>query len=122
MLDELLELPNELWLERCDELGEFDDCEDDEEGSAGVAESTSAEKLSVNCEGSGRLAFGAALWKAVLAGMSDETLNTLEAPDRIRALPRWSSSTSRMLIARTGFWSSASVRRSKPPKLSMLTA
>jgi hypothetical protein len=42
----------------------------------GIAASTIAEKLSVYCEGSGRLAFGAALWIAVLAGMSDETLNT----------------------------------------------
>jgi hypothetical protein len=44
----------------------------------GIAASTIAEKLSVYCEGSGRLAFGAALWIAVLAGMSDETLNTWE--------------------------------------------
>ncbi|WP_407159042.1 hypothetical protein [Bradyrhizobium sp. STM 3557] len=47
------------------------------DGSA-VAASTSAEKLLVYCEGSGRVDFGAVLWKAVLAWMSVETLNTLE--------------------------------------------
>jgi hypothetical protein len=47
------------------------------DGSA-VAASTSAEKLSVYCDGSGRVDFGAVLWKAVLAWMSVETLNTLE--------------------------------------------
>jgi hypothetical protein len=47
-------------------------------GSADAAASTSAEKLSVYCEGSGRVAFGAVPWKAVLAVMSDVTLTTLE--------------------------------------------
>jgi hypothetical protein len=48
------------------------------DGSAEAAASTSAEKLSVYCDGSGRVDFGAVLWKAVLAWMSVETLNTLE--------------------------------------------
>jgi hypothetical protein len=48
------------------------------DGSAEVVASISAEKLSVYCDGSGRVDFGAVLWKAVLAGMSLETLNTLE--------------------------------------------
>jgi hypothetical protein len=48
------------------------------EESAAVAASTSAEKLSVYCDGSDRVDFGAAFWKAVLAWMSELTLNTLE--------------------------------------------
>src|SRR5581483_6735217 len=46
--------------------------------SGGVAASTSAEKLSERGEGSARDGFGAAVLRAVLAWMSDVTLNTLE--------------------------------------------
>jgi hypothetical protein len=48
------------------------------EASGGVAASTSAEKLSDRCEASERDGFGAAVFSAVLAWMSDVTLNTLE--------------------------------------------
>lgn len=55
--------------------GVFDD---EDESDAGIAASTNAAKLLVRCAGSGRVDRAAIVWTAVLAGMSDVTLTTLE--------------------------------------------
>jgi hypothetical protein len=76
-LDWLLPREVDVLLARCGAACALDGC-DEADWSRGLAASSSEAKLFDDCAESERLDLDAAFWLAVLAEMSDVTLNTLE--------------------------------------------